>query len=154
MNPNQAIAEQANEEIEDEEKTGRRTKVQIIDTTSEEAKKKFPLEKTVRLEARSVLDGRMYTGDFTIKKMSLGAMGKKGVLKAQFNAGLIVDPQTDGLHERMAQVLVSVTKAENADWFKNLDELADLDILVALYKEVVAFEASFRTPVGKRDAGA
>lgn len=132
-----------------EEKFGRRTKVNIIQTSTDEQRKKLPLEKSFRLEARSIIDDKMYTGDFTIKKLTLGAMSKKGVIKASLSAGQPVDMQTEFLHEQMAHVRVAVTKHENADWFDKLDGLCDADILFALYKEVTAFEASFRAPVGK-----
>lgn len=148
-NTNKNAAENAAAEMsEEEKKTGRRTKVVIKDMTTDEQREKIPLQRFWHLEARSVIDGTMYTGDFTIKKMGIGAMGRKGVIRAQLNQGQKVDPQTDYLHEMMAQCIVSVIEHKNSDWFDDLSELADLDILTALFEEVRSFEASFRKVVG------
>lgn len=124
------------------------TEVTIKDMTTQEQREKFPLEKHFTLSCVSVVDGKSYTGDFSIKKRGIGAIGRAGVIRARLNGGEQVDATTNYVHRMMAEVMVSVVEVKNADWFKELETLPDIDILTALHKEVDSFEASFRSSVG------
>ena len=142
MNTNQAVAEQAAKamteaEIE-KEKDDAKHQVKVIDKTSEAQKLVF--EKDFYF-SYTCEDGKTLEGDFTIKRMSLSAQGKVGVIKARLNNNLFVDPQTELLHAWMAQLQVSIIK--HPDWF-NVEKLYEMNLLGRLHDEVAKFENSFR----------
>jgi hypothetical protein len=141
-----AVAQMApNDEAEIDPAIGRRTKVVIVDNTSEA--QRLVLERHFTVEARSVVDGKMYSGAFTAKKVTIGGQGRLGVIRARLNEGLQVDETTDYLHRMIAQCHVSLTRAP--DWFSDLESFHDIDILTAIFGEVMAFERSFRQVVRK-----
>lgn len=142
MNTNQAAAEAAAKEMTEAEAKeaadDAKHKVKIIDKTTEAQKLVF--EKTFYF-TYTCLDGKVYEGDFTIKRMSLTKQGQVGVIKSRLNGGLFVDPEIELLHRWMAQLQVSVT--QSPEWF-NVDKLYEMNLLGRLHDEVAKFENSFR----------
>jgi hypothetical protein len=140
-----SVAQIAPDEEDIDPAIGRRTKVVIVDTTTDA--QKLVLEKHFTVEARSVIDGKMYSGSFTAKKVTIGGQGRLGVIRARLNEGLQVDETTDYLHRMIAQCYVSLTRSP--DWFRDLENFHDIDLLTAIFGEVMAFERSFRQVVRK-----
>ena len=107
------------------------------------------LTKTFSVDFYSEIDNKRYTGEFTIKKMSIRDLAALGVRKSQLNGGMYfdsnnpgrgVDEGTDDLNAMIAQLEISVKKAP-AWW--DLDNLADNMLIGQVYKEVLTFESSF-----------
>lgn len=107
------------------------------------------LQKTFSVKVISIIDDVEYSGSFVVKKLTLRDLAALGVRKAQLNGGMHfseeragqgVDYQTDELNGMIAHLELAVVDAPK--WWK-LDELVDTDILMAVYKEVLAFENSF-----------
>jgi len=141
MNTNQAIAEATGKAMTEEEAKNAedaKNKIKIIDKTTEAQKLVFEKDFHFTYTDDS---GKVFEGDFLIKKMSLTAIGKVGVIKARLNGGMNVEPHIDMLHQWMAQCQVSMLKAP--DWF-NFDKMQDMHLLGRIHDEVVKFENSFR----------
>ena len=133
-------------QLQDGEK-GKKTIVNTENKTTSEQTDKNPLEHHFYLEARSIVDNKMYAGDFTVTKVSIGGIGRIGVLRAQLNSGLFVDITTDNLHYMISHCQVSCTRYP--DWFKDPSKLNDIYILEKVFEEVRKFEESFRKVGGE-----
>ena len=97
----------------------------------------------------SSIDGRVYEGQFTSKKLSIKELAQMGVRKAQLNGGYHFDPtkpgsgideQTDMLNNMMAHLEVALIQWPM--WF-NLDEIYDAELLGEIYGKVAEFESQF-----------
>jgi len=100
----------------------------------------------------SAVDGRVYEGMFTAKKLSIKAITAMQVRKVQLNGGYYfdenkpgvgVDETTDWTNYMIAHLEQSLVR-KPAWW--NLDELDEIDLLAEVFKQVVEFENSFRSP--------
>ena len=98
---------------------------------------------------------REFTGQFTTKKLTIGDITKVGVQRALLTDGYLHDPDTgkgiDLSTQNIAEMVAhcNVSLIQKPDWFIP-EELIDYDVLVAVYKEVVEFEASFRERAAQR----
>ncbi len=104
---------------------------------------------TFEVDFSSNIDDRRYQGTFTSKKLSIRDLAALGVRKAQLSGGLHydgahpghgVDEQTDEFNNMIAHLELAITQAP--DWW-NLDDISDLELLAAVYGQVVEFENSF-----------
>ena len=113
------------------------------------AKVKQQLTKTFNIDYVSLIDDVRYQGAFTTKKRSIADISALGVRKAQLNGGLHndpstpgrgVDPDTDDLNSMIAHL--DICLIQYPKWW-NLNEIADVGLLRAVYEEVAEFETSF-----------
>lgn len=90
-----------------------------------------------------------YKGAFTIRKLTINDLSAVGVRKIQLNGGFHydpdrpgqgVDPSTNELNSVIAHLEHAVV--ESPDWW-DLDEIADMRVVNAVYREVLDFEATF-----------
>lgn len=97
----------------------------------------------------STADDRRYKGKFVSKKLSIRDLAALGVRKAQLNGGMHhdrenpghgVDEQTDEFNNMIAHLELSILEAPK--WWI-LDEISDLELMSAVYREVIAFENKF-----------
>ena len=115
--------------------------------------------KTVHISIESASEGQTLEGDFTLKRLSYNgmlALQKRTVQKLGGfycvrdgdgdPVGIGASPESESFAEMMAHLELSVIK--HPPWW-NMDDLADLDVLKAVYQEVIAFEDTFRP--GGRD---
>lgn len=108
------------------------------------------MTKTFFVDLVSEVDDRRYQGNFTTKKLTIGDMLKMGTEMAQMTGGLSYNPLTGrGLpygQSIMAEMIAHCTVAlvQSPEWFSEPTKLTDIALLEAVYKEVDAFEASFR----------
>ena len=109
----------------------------------------IPLTKQFWVSFKSKLDGKLYEGQFTTKKMSVKDLGRVGVRKSQLNGGLYHDPKQPGvgvdeetnfLHMMMAQLEVSIIQAPM--WY-DLEKIIDTDLMLAIAQPMMEFEGSF-----------
>lgn len=116
--------------------------------------------KTFHVRVVSEIDGIIYEGDCTAKKMSIGDMMKHGRLVAQLNGGLSYNPMTGvgishGLNYLSDMIaLCEVMLIKRPLWFKDLDtvkQLEDIKVLEAVHKGCMSFEDSFRVNDTKPD---
>jgi hypothetical protein len=107
------------------------------------------LMKTFSIVYTSKMDGQVYDGQFTTKKLSIRGMGQVGVRKSQLNGGYFFDPMnpgsgidetTDATNNMIAHFEVCLL--QSPDWF-NLDEVYDIGLLGEIYKHIIEFENSF-----------
>lgn len=117
----------------------------------------IPRQKQFWISYRSDMDGQLYEGQFTTKKLSLRDVAAIGVRKVQLNGGFHhledhpgvgVDAQTDWLNTVIAHLEVALVQAPI--WYK-LDELIDATLLGKIFEEVMEFENSFFRPDGQSD---
>tara|TARA_R100001594_G_scaffold140155_1_gene185124 strand:- start:199 stop:693 length:495 start_codon:yes stop_codon:yes gene_type:complete len=115
------------------------------------------MTKTFFIDEVSEVDGVRYQGNFTTKKLTIGDMLRMGTEMAQMTGGLSYNPLTGrGLpygQSVMAEMIAhcTVSLVQRPEWFNEPTKLTDIAILEAVYKEVDAFEASFRRPTTSND---
>jgi hypothetical protein len=117
---------------------------------------------TFHVHVVSEIDGTIYDGRFTTKKMTIGDMIEHGVLKTRLNGGFSYNPLT-GAGVSMATDMLSdmiatceVCLIDRPAWFKDLEtiqKLEDIKVLESVHKEVNSFEASFRGSITENDEG-
>lgn len=97
----------------------------------------------------SQVDGRVYEGQFTVRKLSLRDITMLGVRKVQLNGGYHYDERNpgQGIEEHVDSMNAMVAHLELAlvqqpVWF-NLAELYDAELLAKLYFQVMDFENNF-----------
>jgi hypothetical protein len=104
---------------------------------------KAQLEYTFPLEYKDPR-GKLWTGEFRNRILSIRQKQQVKVLKARIGGGLPVealDADVWTLNEAIAHMTFSLVK--RPDWAKNLDELYDEQIVYKLYEEVASHEARF-----------
>lgn len=125
--------------------------IKVVDDADRKAK---PFEHSIYFEHTSEVDGVRRAGNFTFKKLTLGGISRVGVIRARRNGGFTddqIDDATAYLNNAIAHLTVWFESNENLPpWAKNWDQLVDVAIPVALYKEGSSFEGSFRRPVGQQ----
>src|ERR1051326_5269907 len=73
-----------------------------IDEVKLKEKGKLPFIKGFYMEWHNPDDGKILSGNFCAKRLTIGELGQMGVIKAQLNAGSNVDLTTDWIHEQIA----------------------------------------------------
>lgn len=111
----------------------------------------IPLKKqhTFYIRHESRIDGQVYEGQFTCKKLTIKDLSRVGVRKVQLNGGyhfdskkpgIGIDEDTDAMNSMIAHLEQALIQAPI--WF-NLEEVYEGELLGKIYKEVVQFENSF-----------
>ena len=106
------------------------------------------LTKSFSIDHQSETDGRRYMGTFTCKKLTIRDLSRLGHRKAELcgghsynpETGKGIDPGTAYLNEMIAHCEIALVS--KPDWF-DADNLTDLELLTAVYKEVTSFEVNF-----------
>jgi hypothetical protein len=96
--------------------------------------------KTSTFELRGE-DGRMYSGDFTFKRLTIAEVAKVGAEIARLNGGNPVDKTTEFINMMLAHFKYAIVAAP-AWW--NVDELYDLAIMKGVFELLWEHEQSFR----------
>ncbi len=128
-------------------------KIRVI---TDEDRQKPAFSKTILFEMVSEVDGKLYAGTFTFKKLTIGGMSKIGRILAIRNGGFpadTIDASVAELNNAIAHL--QAWFEDNQDlppWAKNWDNLMDLQIPLSLFKEGLSFETSFRKVLGERQA--
>lgn len=123
---------------------------------------KRSLTKTFPIHHESKVDGELYQGQFTTKKLSIGDTIKQGVIKTRLCEGLAYNHATqkglpiipDSYAEMVAHCQVALISTPN--WFDSLEkvlDLVDLELIQVVYKEVLEHEESFSPFRTGRDSG-
>ena len=92
--------------------------------------------------------GRDYAGDFTVRRLNMGAIRKMAIRKSQLNGGepdSALDETIVQLNSMLAHLEVALVQAP--EWW-NPDSFYSGDVIVEVYKEVMSFEDTFRKPSG------
>ena len=137
------MSEEAAKPVEEEKPDNARVKIR--DVTDEGASK----DKTLRYTKRFIMsytteDGELLTGEFVIKRPTLGDQARIGTYAAELREDKppnSVDRATFALQEWLATVSVVVTQAP--PWFDPRN-MFDSEPLQRVYEEALAFHASFR----------
>lgn len=116
--------------------------VKKVEDITEKQQSKLPNTKTIYIEIESIDERRSYTGEFTFKRLNLGEQSAMAREIALRNGNNSIAPQAAFMNVMLVTCAFSVVK--RPDWFNEPDRLFDLSIVAAIYKEVMAFEASFR----------
>lgn len=109
--------------------------------------------KVFNLQYTDERTGAVLAGDFTVKRLTVGDVGKIAIRKAQLNGGQAedaIDVNTRWLHQMIAHLEYAITDAPK--WWKPLD-FYDAEPVEQLYEKVVEFELSFRRPVPAQSPG-
>jgi hypothetical protein len=96
--------------------------------------------KTATFELRGD-DGKMYSGDFTFKRLTIAEVGKVGAEIARLNGGNPVDKTTEFINTMLAHFRYAIVAAP--EWW-NADELYDLHIVKGVFELLWEHEQSFR----------
>lgn len=104
-----------------------------------------PNTKVVYIEKQSA--GRVYSGDFTFKRLTIGELGRLGADIARRNGGLPVDDTTERVNIMLAHFAIGITDAPK--WW-NPEELYDLSLVREVFEQQMKFEASFRPALQKQ----
>lgn len=111
---------------------------------------------TFSIDFASEIDDRRYTGKFTVRKLSIRDLAALGVRKAQLNGGMHfsadspgrgVDESTDDFNNMISHLELSIK--ESPEWW-NLDQISDVGLIGAVFKEVMEFEQSFLNRQARR----
>jgi len=101
-------------------------------------------QRTVDFERRGE-DGKMYSGAFTFKRLTIAGVGKVGAEIARLNGGLQVDQTTEFINTMLAHFKFGIVAAP--EWW-NPNELYDLGIVKEVFEALMAHEQSFRVAPG------
>lgn len=87
--------------------------------------------------------GKVWTGEFTDKILTIGERQMVGALRARFSNTPMdrLDALTVHVNMMIAHMTFSLTK--RAEWAKDLRELHNVDLIQAIYDEVASHEATF-----------
>ena len=97
----------------------------------------------------SELEGRIYEGQFSSKKLSVYDYSQLSVRKVQLNGGyhydenrpgMGIDQSTDSLNHTIAHLEIALVQAPS--WF-NIKEMTDMTLLFEVFKKVMEFENNF-----------
>lgn len=110
------------------------------------------LQKTFDVRHRSEMDGQVYEGQFTVKKMSIKDFGFLGTRRSQLNGGMYFDEDNPGVgidesthmtNNMIAHLEIVILQAPS--WW-DLDEIYDTGLIGEVFKHVINFESSFFRP--------
>jgi hypothetical protein len=107
------------------------------------------LQKQFFFSHKSEVDGNLYEGQFTVRKLSIKDIARIGVRKTQLNGGYHYDEanpgsgvtaETDWIHQMIAYLEVSLV--QQPTWF-NLDQIYDPKLLGDIFSKAAEFENNF-----------
>ena len=109
---------------------------------------------TFNIDIESEVDEKHYQGAFTCRKAAVIDFSKISKRKSELSGGRYcvidddgkptgqgIDEYSDGLNNLVATLETLLVSAP--DWF-NVEEIGDNDVMMAIFKEVMAFQNSFR----------
>lgn len=114
----------------------------------------LPPSKTVLHVEYKDDDGHLYTGDLTVKRLTLDDIRRSSIRKAELNGGMPVesiDVAMRNINAMLAHLEVAVIKSP--EWWKPAD-FYSADPLAEVYEGVMAFERSFRETLREQPQGA
>jgi hypothetical protein len=107
------------------------------------------LTKQFSISYLSDMDGVLYEGTFTTRKLSVKASGQIGVRRSQLNGGYYFDEKNPGFGvdavTNMTNNMIAHLEfalIQKPTWW-NLEEIYDLGLLGEVFKNVVQFEQTF-----------
>ena len=115
--------------------------VEIVDVAGD-AGKTISFTKSFTMTWRNSETGHVKAGTFTVRRPTLGDLGRIAVLKAKMSGGEKLDAQTDFYNEMMASLQVVITDAP--DWWAPADFFT-ADPLVEVWNHVRSWIDSFRS---------
>jgi hypothetical protein len=101
------------------------------------------------------MDGQLYEGQFTTRKLAIKDLAAIGVRKIQLNGGYYydenrpgvgIDPQTDWMNSMIAHLEIALVQIPM--WFK-VEDIIDGNLLAKVFEQVMEFENSFFRPTGE-----
>jgi len=105
--------------------------------------------KQFQISFRSEMDGQLYEGQFTTKKLAIRDLAAIGVRKVQLNSGyhfdethpgVGIDAQTDWMNSMIAHLEIALVQVPM--WFK-IEDIMDGGLLAKVFEQVMEFENSF-----------
>lgn len=121
-----------------------RAEIKIQDLSGSGEPKKLAYTKTFTVEYVDPVTGDRLTGQFTVKRPTLGDIAQYGAIKARLNGGeRFVEPAVDWINEMIA--FCKVTLTEFPKWW-DPTELYDDGLINEVYEHVRSFQDSFRGP--------
>jgi hypothetical protein len=113
----------------------------MTNATAERMQPTLPANrKTVTFELRGE-DGKMYSGDFTFKRLTIAEVARVGAEIARLNGGNRVDQTTELINTMLAHFKYAIVSAP--EWW-NVDELYDLAVMRGVFELLWEHEQSFR----------
>lgn len=112
--------------------------VAIADIAGE---KDLRLTKSFTVTWRNDDTGHVHTGTFTARRPTIGAIGRISVIHAKLNGGENIDPISNDIHRRMAELQVILT--EFPPWW-DPESLYVVDPLIEVSSHVRSWLDSFR----------
>jgi hypothetical protein len=106
--------------------------------------------KTFHVEYKDPENGRVYGGEFTVKRLNMGDIRQVAIKKAQLNGGVKeenLDTSIRFINAMLAHLEFALIKFP--DWWQP-DTFYSADVISDIYEEVISFETSFREPVQKQ----
>lgn len=113
---------------------------------------------TFSIDHASTIDNQHYVGQFTCARITVMSRSKISIRKSQLCGGMYcvrddngnptglgIDEETEGLNYMLA--VLDVALVQKPEWFK-LEEISDEGLLIKVFKEVMAFDNSFRVSGG------
>ena len=95
-------------------------------------------------------EGKILTGSFTFKRLTIAELGRLGALISQFNGGLPVDKITGFIHTQLAHFRLSVIASP--EWWRPEEEF-DAALLGKVFDALMAFEDTFQPAEPSEAAG-
>lgn len=92
--------------------------------------------------------GEKLCGTFTNKILTNNERAEADLIAARMRGGLPFEsfsPTARDRQEMIGHLVVSLDE-ERPDWAKKIGEIEDLNVIAAIYEEVVKHEANFRKP--------
>lgn len=100
------------------------------------------MEHTFELNKKGSFTGKIYQGNFTYRRLSIGSQGKSEVLRVRLNGDLTsIDPEIDRLHEMLSWLRYGLV--DYPDWWRESkfgEDLHDIDIVKEIYIQITDFE--------------
>jgi hypothetical protein len=109
-----------------------------------EAVKAIQFRKSFHVEWKNPDDGKIYSGQFTTKRATLGDMGQIALRKVQRTGGEWLGQHFDLIHEMIAHLVVTLVEAPA--WWKPEEFFYD-EPLRLVWRHVRTWEDSFRKRV-------
>lgn len=111
---------------------------------------KLKNQKVIWLEAKGD-DGKTLSGEFVIRRLTIGQITQVGTEVARRNSHANIDNETNFLNNMISLCKYGILKSPA--WF-DPENMFDSELLGKVYTEVMAFQASFRSVVREQNEGA
>ena len=118
----------------------------VIVDVEDDGKKKLEFVKTFNVTWKNRETGVIKTGTFQAKRPGLGTTGQIAVYKAKLNGGMVVDQQTNFMHDVMAALHYILV--DTPDWWTPA-EFFDTKPLMEVWSHVRSWLETFLVGVGR-----